>query len=125
MSRVVTIAAAQMGPIARSENRATVDQGGAIQIWFANLSVIDSRFEFNTATNGGALLLSSGPEFADDSSIYRTPLAAVLPAQPTGEVFSQAFKPAYFESAYAEPQLPCLLLQRRGPAFPSPSRSHA
>ncbi|MDZ4811635.1 MAG: hypothetical protein SGI99_03360 [Pseudomonadota bacterium] len=43
-----------------SENRATVDQGGAIQIWFANLSVIDSRFEFNTATNGGALLLRSG-----------------------------------------------------------------
>jgi len=29
--------------------------------------------------NGGALLLSSGPEFADDTSIYRTPLAAVFP----------------------------------------------
>ena len=27
--------------------------------------------------NGGALLLSSGPEFADKSSIYATPLAAV------------------------------------------------
>ncbi len=43
-----------------SENRATIDQGGAIQIWFANLSVIDSRFEFNAATNGGAVLLRGG-----------------------------------------------------------------
>jgi len=53
--------------------------------------------------NGGALLLSSGPEFADDSSIYRTPLAAVLPAQPTGEVVSQAFKPTITKAGFAHP----------------------
>ncbi len=53
--------------------------------------------------NGGALLLSSGPEFADDSSIYRTPLAAVLPAQPTGEVVSQAFKPLITKAGFAHP----------------------
>jgi hypothetical protein len=53
--------------------------------------------------NGGALLLSSGPEFADESSIYRTPLAAVLPAQPTGEVVSQAFKPLITKAGFAHP----------------------
>ncbi len=53
--------------------------------------------------NGGALLLSSGPEFADDSSIYRTPLAAVLPAQPTGEVITQAFKPIITKAGFAHP----------------------
>jgi hypothetical protein len=53
--------------------------------------------------NGGALLLSSGPEFADESSIYRTPLAAVLPAQPTGEVISQPFKPQITKAGFAHP----------------------
>src|SRR5258708_11127895 len=53
--------------------------------------------------NGGALLLSSGPEFADESSIARTPLAAVLPAQPTGEVISQAFKPLITKAGFAHP----------------------
>jgi hypothetical protein len=53
--------------------------------------------------NGGALLLSSGPEFADETSIYRTPLAAVLPAQPTGEVVSGAFKPAITRAGFAHP----------------------
>jgi hypothetical protein len=53
--------------------------------------------------NGGALLLSSGPEFADDSSIYRTPLAAVLPAQPTGEVVSQPYKPQITKAGFAHP----------------------
>jgi hypothetical protein len=40
--------------------------------------------------NGGALLVSSGPEFAQPTSIFRTPLASVLPAQPTGDVVTQA-----------------------------------
>ena len=53
--------------------------------------------------NGGALLLSSGPEFADDTSIYRTPLAAVLPAQPTGEVVQGAFKPVITKAGFAHP----------------------
>jgi len=53
--------------------------------------------------NGGALLLSSGPEFADESSIYRTPLAAVLPAQPTGEVVSQPYKPQITKAGFGHP----------------------
>src|SRR5262249_27088898 len=53
--------------------------------------------------NGGALLLSSGPEFADDQSIYRTPLAAVLPAQPTGDVVNQPYKPTISKAGFAHP----------------------
>jgi len=53
--------------------------------------------------NGGALLVSSGPEFAEEMSIYRTPLAAVLPAQPTGEVVAQAFKPIVTAAGLAHP----------------------
>ena len=53
--------------------------------------------------NGGALLVSSGPEFASAMSIYRTPLAAVLPAQPTGEVVSQGFKPTVTAHGLAHP----------------------
>ena len=53
--------------------------------------------------NGGALLVASGPEFADALSIYRTPLASVLPAQPTGDVIAQGFKPVVTDAGAAHP----------------------
>jgi len=53
--------------------------------------------------DGGALLISSGPEFAGPESIYRTPLAQMLPAQPTGQIFSQPFKPVVTEEGMAHP----------------------
>ena len=53
--------------------------------------------------NGGALLLSSGPEFAQDQSVYLTPLASVLPAQPSGEVVAQGFKPKVTDAGFAHP----------------------
>lgn len=52
---------------------------------------------------GGALLIASGPEFAGPESIYRTPLSAVLPAQPTGEVISGGFKPRLTPDGFAHP----------------------
>ena len=54
--------------------------------------------------NGGALMLSSGPELAQfETSIYATPLAAVLPARPTGEVLQGGFKPHVTELGLAHP----------------------
>ena len=53
--------------------------------------------------DGGALLVSSGPEFAGEGSIYRTPLASVLPAQPTGEITTQAYKPLVTPLGLAHP----------------------
>ncbi len=41
--------------------------------------------------DGGALLVATGPPYALPSSIYRTPLAAILPAQPTGRIIERSF----------------------------------
>jgi hypothetical protein len=57
----------------------------------------------NYVEQGGALLVSSGPEFAGSTSIYRTPLSAVLPAQPTGEIVAQGFKPIVTPQGLAHP----------------------
>ncbi len=57
----------------------------------------------NYVEDGGALLVSSGPEFAGDESLYRTPLASVLPAQPTGEIIAQGFKPLVTPAGLAHP----------------------
>jgi hypothetical protein len=53
--------------------------------------------------NGGALLVSSGPEFAQPNSIFRTPLAAVLPAQPTGDAVGEPFKPQVTQQGFEHP----------------------
>jgi hypothetical protein len=36
--------------------------------------------------NGGAVLIAAGPDYAGPTSIWRTPLDAILPAEPTGHV---------------------------------------
>ena len=43
--------------------------------------------------NGGAVLVAAGPAFAGVSSIYRSPLAQVLPGQPTAGVYEKGFLP--------------------------------
>ncbi|HLI21155.1 MAG TPA: hypothetical protein VKV32_08560 [Stellaceae bacterium] len=43
--------------------------------------------------NGGALLDAAGPSFGTPESLYRTPLGAVLPAEPTGSVLEQGYVP--------------------------------
>lgn len=40
---------------------------------------------------GGALLVTGGPDYADPDSLFRTPLSTVLPAAPTGKVYEQPF----------------------------------
>lgn len=42
---------------------------------------------------GGALLISAGEAFAGGASLARTPLAAVLPAVPTGDITARSFLP--------------------------------
>ncbi|WP_417490730.1 hypothetical protein [Maricaulis sp.] len=43
--------------------------------------------------DGGALLVTAGPPFAGGPSLYRTPLAAVLPVRPTGYITDGGFTP--------------------------------
>lgn len=44
--------------------------------------------------NGGALLSAIGTSFASPTSFYNTPLADVIPAEPTGQVLERGFRPA-------------------------------
>lgn len=53
--------------------------------------------------NGGALLVSVGPVFATQRSLYRTPLGAILPAAPTGDVVESGFKPKITEIGQRHP----------------------
>jgi hypothetical protein len=43
--------------------------------------------------DGGAVLVAAGPDYASATSIWRTPLDAILPAEPSGNVTNQAFRP--------------------------------
>ena len=42
---------------------------------------------------GGAILISSGPEYGSAESIYRSPLGQILPGAPTARVFEEGFVP--------------------------------
>lgn len=42
--------------------------------------------------NGGAVLIAAGHEYSGPMSLYRTPLAQVLPAAPSGRVIEQPYK---------------------------------
>ncbi|ODA66986.1 hypothetical protein A7A08_02283 [Methyloligella halotolerans] len=42
---------------------------------------------------GGAVLVAAGEDYASPLSLFRTPLAYVLPAEPTGRVINEPFKP--------------------------------
>lgn len=52
---------------------------------------------------GGALLVAAGPDFAGTPSIYRSPLAPVLPAEPTGRVVEKPFRAVVGERGRRHP----------------------
>ena len=52
---------------------------------------------------GGALLVSVGPVFATERSLYRTPIGGVLPAAPLGQVVEAPFKPRISEVGQRHP----------------------
>jgi hypothetical protein len=41
--------------------------------------------------DGGAMLIAAGPDYASPTSLWRTPLDAILPAEPSGRTTEQAF----------------------------------
>ncbi len=53
--------------------------------------------------SGGALLIASGPDFADPEGLYSTPLSDVLSAAPTGAVTEAQFKPALTQAGNRHP----------------------
>ncbi|WP_417246525.1 hypothetical protein [Celeribacter sp.] len=42
---------------------------------------------------GGAVLFAAGPDFASADSLYRSPLARIIPATPTGRVIEDPYRP--------------------------------
>ena len=42
--------------------------------------------------NGGAVLVAAGPDYAGPTSLWRTPLDSILPAEPSGHVTEAAFR---------------------------------
>lgn len=58
--------------------------------------LIPQQFMSNIARyieNGGALLLTVGPEFAENYSLFGSQLQRLLPAEPSGRVFAGSFRP--------------------------------
>jgi hypothetical protein len=43
--------------------------------------------------NGGTVLVAAGPEFGAVDSLYRSPLAEILPVAPTARVIEEGFGP--------------------------------
>jgi len=58
-------------------------QGVLQMIYFDNIN----RY----VRDGGAVLVVAGPDYASQTSIWRTPLNAILPAEPTGSVTERSF----------------------------------
>src|SRR5947208_5468437 len=43
--------------------------------------------------DGGAVLIAAGPDYANDGSLYDTPLSPILPVAPTGKITEQPYFP--------------------------------
>ncbi|MGB3406625.1 MAG: hypothetical protein WBA67_03950 [Jannaschia sp.] len=52
---------------------------------------------------GGALLIAAGPDFATADSIYRSPLAPIMPGAPTAIVLDEGYLPAVSELGEKHP----------------------
>src|SRR5487761_2089607 len=70
-------------------------QGVLPMIYFDNIA----RY----VRDGGAVLVAAGPDYASPTSVWHTPLDAVLPAEPTGIVTDEAFRPTLTELGKRHP----------------------
>jgi hypothetical protein len=70
-------------------------QGVLPMIYFDNIT----RY----VRDGGAVLVDAGPDYATQTSIWHTPLDVVLPAEPTGSVTNEAFRPSLTELGKRHP----------------------
>jgi len=52
---------------------------------------------------GGGVFVANGPEFAGETSLYQTPLAEILPAEPSGGVIKEGFRAGVTETGRRHP----------------------
>ncbi len=55
------------------------------------MSYIDNVVDY--VKNGGTVLVAAGPEFGEVDSLWRSPLAEILPVVPTSQMISEGFTP--------------------------------
>lgn len=53
--------------------------------------------------DGGAVLIAAGPDFANASSLFRSPLGEIISAAPTSRVIEQGFVPTVSEVGHRHP----------------------
>ena len=53
--------------------------------------------------NGGTVLVAAGPEFGEVDSLWRSPLAEILPVEPSSQIIEQGFRPAITELGKRHP----------------------
>ncbi len=57
----------------------------------------------NYVSEGGAVLVAAGPDFATADSIYRSPLGPILPAQPSARVIEDRYVPTVTDKGGRHP----------------------
>ena len=73
---------------------------------YADLAILPPAYFANIVRyvrNGGALLIAAGPEFAGSESPAETPLRALLPAFPDGDIVEHPFLPRVTEAGKRHP----------------------
>lgn len=70
-------------------------QGVLPMIYFDNIA----RY----VRDGGAVLVDAGPDYASEFSVWHTPLDAILPAEPSGNVTVEPFRPRLTELGKRHP----------------------
>src|SRR5487761_568409 len=70
-------------------------QGVLPMIYFDNIA--------KYVRDGGAVLIAAGPDYASPTSIWRTPLDVVLPAEPSGDVTREPFRARLTEAGKRHP----------------------
>jgi hypothetical protein len=70
-------------------------QGVLPMIYFDNIA--------KYVRDGGAVLIAAGPDYASPTSIWRTPLDVILPAEPSGDVTEQPFRATLTEAGKRHP----------------------
>ena len=70
-------------------------QGVLPMIYFDNIA--------KYVRDGGAVLIAAGPDYASPTSIWRTPLDVILPAEPSGEVTERGFQATLTDAGKRHP----------------------
>jgi len=70
-------------------------QGVLPMIYFDNIA--------KYVRDGGAVMIAAGPDYAGSTSIWRTPLDAILPAEPLGDVTEQPFRASLTDAGRKHP----------------------